>query len=617
MKKVGLIIVLILTICLALTACNHNGDEKEQKTIEIKTVEDLKGIKDCLGDKYSLYTFELKNDIDLSNENWEPIGYNNENSFRATFNGNGYTISSLSIKGAENSTYLKKIPYSYIGLFGYIYNATIQNLKLVDFDINFFAENDYTHIGGLAGYAYGNNTISQINIDGNIEIGTSFYLRKKSVLMEFTCDQMQYIGGLIGFSSGKLVLTDSISNVGINNLIGSRGPQYDLWEEDFIYEKNEKDENTTTIAMEVKTDIDEPAYFPSQAFAGGFIGLAKGKGTELRNLQATAQIPIICSESAYLGGLFGSAYQAEISEISFTGNLGTKVSIKGVMGGIAGLIDETTIINAEVLNTELMLSVSKSEYQAYTAGGIAGYANDFSTIQNSAIVDTKIMSNLINKESIDNIRNYPVIGGIAGTIRDSSVYDCEVQNGGVYRLKTLKGDSTYQYTAIDDRFIYSAGMVADVYGNSNVVRCTSSFLAYKGAIAKASESVYVEENGRRVLRFIKKDMPKVYIDVDAFVEGEVLVLNFIDDAGDIIGTKEYTSFEGTNIEEYSHNYYDEITGRLNDKNGIVVVINDTTFDGYERLTGMYSFSELDYLKATVICVDENDEDINAEWKRMA
>ena len=61
----------------------------------------------------------LATDIDMSGKIWTPIGKSSQ-PFQGIFDGNGYTVSNLTM--ADNAS------YDYAGLFGYAKNATIQNV---------------------------------------------------------------------------------------------------------------------------------------------------------------------------------------------------------------------------------------------------------------------------------------------------------------------------------------------------------------------------------------------------------------------------------------------------------------------------------------------------------
>ncbi|WP_025724489.1 hypothetical protein [Acholeplasma granularum] len=98
--------------------------------------------------------YQLVNDIDLSEyENWIPIGKQNgaNKKFNGVFNGNGYTISNLTIKSTAG---VEKW-----GLFQELnFDGLIINLKLDKVDITV----DGFRVGALVGYAKG--TIHQVHV---------------------------------------------------------------------------------------------------------------------------------------------------------------------------------------------------------------------------------------------------------------------------------------------------------------------------------------------------------------------------------------------------------------------------------------------------------------------
>ncbi|MGB4033924.1 MAG: hypothetical protein WBM21_03690, partial [Christensenellales bacterium] len=567
----------------------------------IKTVSDLRDINNYLGEKHSRYTFELKNDIDLDGEDWIPIGYDNNNSFRGTFKGNGHSILNLTIEGASGSDFIKSVNYSNVGLFGYIYNAEVTDLTL-SVNISFFAEQNYMHIGALVGYAYGENTIKNITVNGDINIGTTFELVPKENDYLEECAQTQYFGGVIGYSSGKLIVEDIDIDINLDNLIGSRGYQF---------EKDAHGEYTDEKYIEIFTDNAEPNFFPEQTFIGGLAGLVRGDGSSLRNINSGVNIPMAYGNSVYCGGVIGAGYQTDITNAYFDGVIGTKVYIKGVLGGIAGLLDEGALVNSTVKDATMWLNVTKQEYEAYSAGGLAGYVNDFSSIGSSLVENTKIISTLPNR-IYGKEYNYPAIGGFAGTIRDSALHSCTADGGGVYKNPTTLADKDY---------MYSAGMVAEVIGNSQLANCSTSFYAYQGVAASYSETIYVDENGKRVLRYIKSGYPNVYVDIRAYIKDNILYIDLLDDAQELMGTYSYKNFTPNGVEEYSEYYYKRAMGgegSLVDEDGKVIVEGGRVFQDYERLTGLYSFNELEYYyyedTDMVVGADDIDHPNKEGWK---
>ena len=114
------------------------GDLQPKYVYRISTEEQLRYLAQVCGTAYSPATenvFLLMNDIELTAP-WTPIGDNgNGKTFHSIFDGQGHTISGLSIDSGEN----------YQGLFGYCSGAKIRNLV-----VEGSVKGD-TQVGGLAG----------------------------------------------------------------------------------------------------------------------------------------------------------------------------------------------------------------------------------------------------------------------------------------------------------------------------------------------------------------------------------------------------------------------------------------------------------------------------------
>jgi len=111
---------------------------------------------------------ELVNDIDLTGYIWEPIGSYTRSglaginadlryAFRGIFDGAGHTIRGLYVNGEDYN--------DYYGLFGFINDATVKNLKIEE---SYLKGNG--GFGGIVGYMHGNSLIesciSNTTIDG-------------------------------------------------------------------------------------------------------------------------------------------------------------------------------------------------------------------------------------------------------------------------------------------------------------------------------------------------------------------------------------------------------------------------------------------------------------------
>lgn len=168
-------------------------------------------------------TIKLTDYIDLSNRYWTPIG-TEENPFKGTFDGNGFVIRNITIDG-DILTDVK-----YAGLFGFIQDATIQNLGLesviiknVDYaaSLAYSAKNSVitkvysdnggssdsivsasSSAGGLICYADDCIPLDQNNSKGGL------YYSYNNVPVEITgpyAEGKSYVGGLIGRMRNSLI----------------------------------------------------------------------------------------------------------------------------------------------------------------------------------------------------------------------------------------------------------------------------------------------------------------------------------------------------------------------------------------------------------------------------
>lgn len=128
----------------------------------------------------------LMTDIDLSGVNWEPVAFGDiDTYYTGTFDGNGHTISNLTIT-KENLYFGDDC-----GMFGRVgTNVTIKNLTLKNVSLNVSAdrENAGLGIGALAGVNQG--TISNCKVSGNIFV---------------TNNEIGYVGGVVGLMESGVI----------------------------------------------------------------------------------------------------------------------------------------------------------------------------------------------------------------------------------------------------------------------------------------------------------------------------------------------------------------------------------------------------------------------------
>ena len=181
-------------------------DPEVDLTIYIFTPEELQAMEET---NVYCYNYELMNDLDMTGYDFIPISF-----FSGSFDGNGYTISNLTIN-SDNAS---------VGLFGVTRSADISNVILENVNIVSTYPSSYCPecTGGLIGY--GENTIVyRCSVSGSVtaegdEIGGLIgYLKGGDVQQCFSSamitgdEYSAYIGGFIGrVNSDGLFFKESV-----------------------------------------------------------------------------------------------------------------------------------------------------------------------------------------------------------------------------------------------------------------------------------------------------------------------------------------------------------------------------------------------------------------------
>ena len=175
------------------TPARVTGNGTENDPYQIRTADGLKWFRDKVNHATkqadTQICAELTEDIDLSCEEWTPIGIGGvvhwgTPSYSGTFDGKGHTIKNLTI---DNSS------AQYVGLFGYVYGGTIRNLTVSG------SVKGSGHTGGIAGLANGGtfeNCANLCEVQGDSTAGGT-------------------TGGIIGFAyHGDTLIVRDCYNVG-------------------------------------------------------------------------------------------------------------------------------------------------------------------------------------------------------------------------------------------------------------------------------------------------------------------------------------------------------------------------------------------------------------------
>ena len=206
--------------------CNIKDREKPgiltpQEFIDFSQLYNKSGEKD-----FSMYgelqedgrwLFRLLADIDFFNINTKdllPIGLGTSKTFSSIFDGQGYTISNLTIpdKGINNN-----VEKEYSGLFGYIgENSIVKNIHLVN--VETIDNPTCTNVGGLVGRNEGiiqDCSVQNSNLKSAssgyiggicaVMVSSGYIINCKSLENTFISSSSCQIGGIIGGYSGKVL----------------------------------------------------------------------------------------------------------------------------------------------------------------------------------------------------------------------------------------------------------------------------------------------------------------------------------------------------------------------------------------------------------------------------
>ncbi|QJD84705.1 S-layer homology domain-containing protein [Cohnella herbarum] len=331
------------------------GDGSTGNPYQITNADQLNAVSD-----YSDKHFIVMNDIDLNvapynaGAGWQPIGsYDsdplNSKPFTGTFDGNGKTISGLTIKSNKH----------YLGLFGYVKNANIKNVKLTEVDIN---------VGSDAGNAG--------NAGAGALVGGADHSNIDNVSAKGFVISGDRTGGLLGSLTNGSTLTRASAEVALplpRN--GAFNPA------DY--------QNPPPILL------DGFGNAVNYDYRGGLVGYVEGtaaspvtiKGAKATGAPHLAMDPIL-EGGSYLGGLVGYGRYVDIDMLSLTnegltyasgrvigynqGNPVQKFSVN--VGGFAGQLEDSTVkrsyAGGGVANSGVLVTLSVEGFDK--VGGFVG-----------------------------------------------------------------------------------------------------------------------------------------------------------------------------------------------------------------------------------------------------
>lgn len=440
-KKIVVLIVIILSMCFFATACVEPkiiDSNKGAITIEINNIDDFLNINSKLGKDYDKATFLLKSDLDFANvTDYVALGDSYDNSFRSTFDGNGFKISNLNVKNGSG----------YYGLFGYTVNAKFKNIKIINNTLDIAVKEKDNYIGGVVAFGAERTEIENVEVSTFIKVSLDYKTIEDENDVEYEYSEFQYIGGIIGYNSGLLTVKNCNANTKINN---------------------QHPEASDDAGDEV------PKVNIKNLIAGGAIGYANGTYDQniIENVKADVYFNL-CAEKANVGGLIGYSDNSKITNCNvISGDRFYLMSLfRANIGGLVG-----TASNTEVTTADISITLIKVNKDNSNIGGLIGYADKGSKI------DTVNISASYNIE--DNMMNL-TLGGVIGNMRDSTlknVIDIKgIIKSGINEI-TLNSEGKKENRHI-------GGIVGIIFGKSNLSSAKTNLKAYQGAVGILIEDI--------------------------------------------------------------------------------------------------------------------------------
>ena len=250
------------TYTVSLAAAEDPGYtvSDDGKTYEVYNAEGLKNIAELVNEEWKLgINITLTDNIDLTDIDWTPIGKDDNKAYTGTFDGNGKTITGLTVTGSDQ----------YAGLFGYIGSGgTVKNVVLEGVQIT--SDNSSGYAGGVAGDSWG--TIENCSVSGSVS-GTTF------------------AGGVVGSQWGGSI-TGCNSSATVKGVIFAGGIA------------GETNSGASLTGCYATGDVTVENDGTNNSHAGGVVGY-NGGGT-LTACYATGSVTGSGSGTIYVGGVTGS-----------------------------------------------------------------------------------------------------------------------------------------------------------------------------------------------------------------------------------------------------------------------------------------------------------------------
>ncbi len=302
------------------------------------------------GETYRGQTVALGDNINLSGKTWVPIGsgsdeYGSKYTFEGTFDGRGYTISTLTID-SPSSAHVQ-------GLFGRLdYPGTVKNFTLVSVAIDVTgafndSSNRYAHrdhaVGGVVAYNGSGALVQNVTVSGSI-------------------GGIVAVGGIVGYNSGTI--EDCTNNAEIIGSVYAVGGLVGHNDSGRIYSASNNGGVSSQSHVQPANDAVASAL---EQGTGGIVGY-NSDGT-LRNVSNTGdliQMNTGGGDRYNIGGIVGCNETENYANPASVVNAYNSASVSGQYN-VGGLIGQNGGILRNAYNTGSVSAAAAAE-----VGGVVG-----------------------------------------------------------------------------------------------------------------------------------------------------------------------------------------------------------------------------------------------------
>jgi urease accessory protein UreF len=373
----------------AVSALFAGGTGTVGSPFQISTATQLQNLAYALELYPSLQSsyFQLTANINLSGVASPVIGTASY-PFSGSFNGNNYSITGYSVTGYAN----------YVGLFGYVSGATIQNLSLSVSSVSAAA---FSYVGSVIGYASGQLTLSNVSVNLSGAVTGS-----------------QYVGGFAGeLNTGTSSVISGCSVSGSGSVTGSNqyvGGFAGAFTGGTMSGVSESVATTST-------------YNNSSSNVGGLLGYNSGS---LVGCSSSGTVTNSGNSAGNVGGLVGYSYSpGTITQCYSTSTVSASTASSGTgFGGLVGYSSSTTTTQSYATG-----SVTGSS----EVGGLFGYGSGVTISQSysgSPVTGATYVGGLVGYTSSSTITDSYATGTVAGSSSDAGGAIGDLASGTATRI---------------------------------------------------------------------------------------------------------------------------------------------------------------------------------------